>query len=102
MDSDRRAKSFLLEKLQRKRRRKRTVRRSEERKAKALSKSKTVKSKRERKDRRRRLSKGLCTRCGKYPPKEGRRRCDECSEKGLQYMTETRYRQSITEDDNDR
>ena len=29
---------------------------------------------------------GLCTRCGKEPPAEGKRMCEDCQEKGRNYL----------------
>lgn len=68
----------------------------------ADSQSKILKSTRQKSDRRRWLAEGLCTRCGKRPPKENRRRCDECSERGIMHMIDVRYRRTLLEDEDDR
>ncbi len=65
------------------------------------SQSKISKSTREKRDRQERLMAGLCTRCGKSPPKENRRLCEKCGDKGVRYVTDHRYKKTITEDDDD-
>ena len=81
---------------------KKTKRRSEKKKARAASLSKIVKSTREKRERRKRLLEGLCTHCGKRPPLEGHRRCDECRENALQRRIDSRFRKKITGADDDR